>query len=235
MKIIINADDFGLSKGVCDGIIYSHLNGVVKSTTIMANAPAYQYGLDCIRKTPSLDVGIHLVLTYGKPLRNDVPSLVNENGIMKRVDSNNPLDVDLEEVYLEWCTQIETVSKDIKLTHFDSHHHIHLNPELKKIVERISKKYQLPYRGLKTTPNISVKLVENFYEEKVSLDTIESLILTEKDTIDIMTHPANVDDILQKNSSYVHWREKELELLCSKELKALLEQHNITICSYKSI
>lgn len=235
MKIVFNADDFGLSKGVCDGILESHLNGVVLSTTIMPNAPYYDYAVSLAKANPTLNVGVHLVATYGKPLRDDVPTLTNSQGFMKRVDEDHPLDVNPDELYQEWCTQIEKVMRDLPITHFDSHHHIHLHPQLKEVVEKLSITYNLPYRGVTTKDKTSIKLIESFYKEGVTLETIESILKNNNEIVDVMTHPAIVDDLLNMQSSYGAYRAKELDLLCSDSLKYLLRDYKVTICSYKSI
>lgn len=79
MKLIINADDYGLSKSISDGIILGIREGYITSTSIMANMTwaeyaiqkALEYNIDCI--------GLHINLTVGKPiLKND--NLINNNG-----------------------------------------------------------------------------------------------------------------------------------------------------------
>lgn len=235
MKIIINADDFGLSEGVNEGIIKSHRDGVVLSTTIMANGPAYEQAISLANANPHLGVGIHLVATFGKPLRNDVPSLIDDHGNFKRVVEGNVSHINEEELFLEWCTQIETVSKDIHLSHFDSHHHVHLNPKFSNLINRISNKYHLPYRGCNTISQVSVRLEESFYQEGVSIKNIERLLFENSEPFDLMVHPAYLDNQLKNLTSYYDDRLKELDVLCSSEVKKMIKEHGIQICSYKSI
>lgn len=83
IDVLVNADDFGLTKAVNYGILDSHKYGIVNSATIMMNAKATEHAIEIAKKTPSLKVGIHLVLTWGKPLLSDVPSLVDESGFFK--------------------------------------------------------------------------------------------------------------------------------------------------------
>ncbi|MDQ0879508.1 putative glycoside hydrolase/deacetylase ChbG (UPF0249 family) [Peribacillus sp. V2I11] len=84
IEVLVNADDFGLTKAVNYGILDSHKYGIVNSATIMMNAIATEHAIEIAKKTPSLKVGIHLVLTWGKPLLSDVPSLVDESGFFKK-------------------------------------------------------------------------------------------------------------------------------------------------------
>ena len=108
-KVIINADDFGLSRGVNYGIIDTHLKGIVTSATMMMNAKATKHAISLAKDTPSLKVGVHLVLTWGKPLLDDVPSLVDETGKFKKqiVVYSNPFSISLDDLEREWTAQIE--------------------------------------------------------------------------------------------------------------------------------
>src|SRR5206468_11073162 len=80
--LIVNADDFGRSEGTDNGIVRAHREGIVTSTTFMTNAPSAQHAASLARASPTLDVGVHLVLTYGRPLSNPgrIRSLVREDG-----------------------------------------------------------------------------------------------------------------------------------------------------------
>src|SRR5690625_1142560 len=84
-KLIINADDFGLTPGVTQGIIEAHNNGVVTSTTALSVSDYFLPAMSAARiQAPTLSVGIHLTLTLnkGKPIlpKEIVPSLVDEDG-----------------------------------------------------------------------------------------------------------------------------------------------------------
>ena len=81
-RLIVNADDFGRSAGVDDGILRAHREGVVTSTTFMTNAPSTSHAAAIARATPALDVGVHLVLTYARPVSNParIRSLVRDDG-----------------------------------------------------------------------------------------------------------------------------------------------------------
>ena len=79
MKLIINADDFGFSKSINNGIIDAYKEGLISSTTIMINMP---YTCDAISKWKEnslLGIGLHINLTQGSPISDDVKSLVDEN------------------------------------------------------------------------------------------------------------------------------------------------------------
>lgn len=77
--LIVNADDFGLSKGQNYGVIEAYQHGVVSSTTAMVNGGGAEHAAALSRQYPGLPIGLHFVLTHGRPL-GAMPSLVNEHG-----------------------------------------------------------------------------------------------------------------------------------------------------------
>ncbi|MBD7908221.1 chitin disaccharide deacetylase [Sporosarcina gallistercoris] len=225
MKVLFNADDFGLTKGVTDGIIQAHTNGVVQSTTLMMNGLATDYAVAKAKMLPSLQVGIHLVLTYGKPLSDDVPTLLNEQGSFKYTNTFKQMEPpNIEEVEKEWRTQLDAfLATGLPLHHIDSHHHVHGWPVLKEVVLALSKDYDVPVRytdSLKDYP--AVLLTENlyldFYGDGIHKDVFKSLELYKGNSVEVMTHPAIVDDDLRTVSSYLDAREEELSLLCHLEI-----------------
>ena len=132
-KIIINADDFGISEGAVLGIIKAHQDGILTSTTCMVNMPYAKMGLELASRYPNLGVGIHLVLTVGRPLIDGAKSYVDKNGNFLRPSAypNEEPNANFDELYREWKAQIERFIKlaGKKPTHIDSHHHVHLLPQ----------------------------------------------------------------------------------------------------------
>ncbi|HTX78844.1 MAG TPA: ChbG/HpnK family deacetylase [Longilinea sp.] len=128
--LIVNADDYGLSPGVSEGIRQAHLKGIVTSTTAMMNqAHAAPELPKVLEQCPRLGLGVHLTLTVGKPLLppERVSSLVDDNGhflsqetYIARVSRIEP-----EEVLAEWHAQVERFIQVCgrKPDHLDAHHH----------------------------------------------------------------------------------------------------------------
>src|SRR5437762_2866278 len=81
-RLIVNADDFGWSHGITDGILLAHQDGIVTSTTLMVNEPASAYALEQSEHFPKLGVGVHLRLCDGHPVLppGEIRSLVDETG-----------------------------------------------------------------------------------------------------------------------------------------------------------
>src|SRR5690606_17555925 len=83
-RLIVNADDFGLSQAVNRGVIAAHRDGIVTSASIMVNAPAFEHALELARAHPALDIGVHLTLTELAPVAppGTVPSLLGDDGML---------------------------------------------------------------------------------------------------------------------------------------------------------
>lgn len=222
MKVLFNADDFGLTKGINDGIIKSHIDGLVDSTTLMMNGLAVEHAVLAAKKTPSLKVGIHLVLTWGKPLSTEVPDLINKDGFFKYRNTYAQSEApNVDQVELEWKTQIEAfLNTGLELHHIDSHHHIHSWEPLKDVVVKLANEFQVPVRKVDTLSVhkdilLTNELYLDFYGPGVSKDIFERLKESKSDSIEVMCHPGYVDNDLHTVSSYCNLREKELEVLCS--------------------
>src|SRR5215212_9818878 len=85
-RLIVNADDYGLSPGVNAGVLAAHRRGLVTSATLMANMPAVAAAVAAT--PPTLALGLHLNLTTGEPCAGAerVPSLVDGSGRFLRLD-----------------------------------------------------------------------------------------------------------------------------------------------------
>jgi predicted glycoside hydrolase/deacetylase ChbG (UPF0249 family) len=153
-QLIINSDDYGRTPEVSRGIRESHLHGVVTSTTCMMNIPTTAADIAiALRETPKLGLGVHLVLTADQPLvkAEAVKSITDEKGnflklavLIERIKQ-----IDVNEVKLEWHTQIEAFVKatDRKPTHLDSHHHTsYFSPALFRAMLELAKEFDCGIR-----------------------------------------------------------------------------------------
>jgi predicted glycoside hydrolase/deacetylase ChbG (UPF0249 family) len=152
--LIVNADDYGRTEAVSRGIRHGHSHGIVTTTTVMMNLPAAMPSLHAaLDKTPLLGLGVHLNLTFGKPLRpaKNVPSLVSADGTFhnrERIFSGAVV-VDPGEVYHEWRAQIEAFTAVAgPPDHLDSHHHMALfNRELWSIALQLAQEFSCGIRA----------------------------------------------------------------------------------------
>ncbi|HVO57245.1 MAG TPA: ChbG/HpnK family deacetylase [Dongiaceae bacterium] len=148
-NLIVNADDLGWTAGVNRGIAEAHRNGIVTSTSLLANGEAFADGLRTAAENPGLGVGVHLNLSDGKPVApaGQVASLLNEGGefaggpetLLLRLTTKH---LDPREVEREWDAQIEKVrAAGVRPTHLDGHKHVQMLPGLFAIALRLAKKH----------------------------------------------------------------------------------------------
>lgn len=142
-RLIVNADDLGLSRGITDGILLAHMEGIVTSASFMVNQPASKYAVNRLHSVPTLDVGIHLNLCQGRPVlpRKAIPSLVGGDGcflppaqMARRLTfwKASP-----KEIEAEFCAQIDQmIELGLKPSHADSHHRFHFYPAAAVAFER---------------------------------------------------------------------------------------------------
>ncbi|MCI5773916.1 MAG: chitin disaccharide deacetylase [Erysipelotrichaceae bacterium] len=242
-RFIINADDFGISKGAVLGTIETHVNGVVRSTTAMMNMSYVEYALQEAKKYPDLGVGIHLVLTAGKALLPKKTAYLDDEGnfIHKGKYPNGYPEMNEDDLYAEWKAQMVKFIKlaGKKPTHIDSHHHVHTEPQCIKVAKRLAAEYDLPMRmkdeNESTNGYEKVKFFSTFYDKNVSIEMIKKLCIENEGTIEIMAHPAYLDSRIYGMSSYNLQRMQELDVLCSDELKTFFAENNIELINYRDI
>ncbi|MBH7554127.1 chitin disaccharide deacetylase [Clostridioides difficile] len=241
-KIIINADDFGYCEAVNYGIISAHNNGIVRSTSMMANMPGVEHGVGLLKENKTLNCGVHMTLSCGRPLLSNLKTIVDKDGFfIRRITDEIIEKMDCDEIYRELCAQIDRVKGlGIDISHLDSHHHIHTLVSLKPVIEKIVTKYNLPIRGgfeYNLEYSKVVPLIDSFYKENVSEEYFIKNIdeIMKYDVVDIMSHPAFLDDYILNSTSYAIDRTKEHKILTSKKVKEFLEKNGLAISSYRDI
>jgi predicted glycoside hydrolase/deacetylase ChbG (UPF0249 family) len=150
-RLIVNADDFGFTPAVTDGILEAHAAGAVTSTSMMVHCAGWDDGVRQARATPALGVGLHLNLLVGVPLAA-VPSLTDarsgcyvplatmvRRALLGRIDAG--------EVTAECEAQLAALGEaGIPCTHIDSHRHVHALPVIRRAVAAVASGRGLPLR-----------------------------------------------------------------------------------------
>jgi hopanoid biosynthesis associated protein HpnK len=138
-RLIINADDFGLTAGVNRAILEAYSGGIVSSATLMANAGAFDEAVQLARLAEQFPVGCHVVLVDGAPLMGtqQVATLIDHSGshFRKRAGSLAVASwmgrLDPQHVAAEAAAQISKLqSAGIYVTHVDTHKHVHMFPKV---------------------------------------------------------------------------------------------------------
>jgi hopanoid biosynthesis associated protein HpnK len=140
-RLIVNADDFGLTAGVNRAIAELHCAGILTSATLMAKAAATEEAIGIARSTPSLGVGSHVVLVDGEPVLPpvEIPTLVDPRtgrfertlgAFLQRLFTGR---IRAAEMEAEAAAQIALLqAKGVALTHIDTHKHVHIFPAVLK-------------------------------------------------------------------------------------------------------
>jgi len=146
-RLIVNADDFGLTPPITDGVIDAFERGILTSASLVATGETFDRAAHYAATHPELDSGVHLMIVRGAPVLppERVASLVQEDGrflpgygeFMARYLSGGVRD---EEVEAEWSAQIARLrGAGVRMTHLDSIQHLHLVPGLFRVALRIAR------------------------------------------------------------------------------------------------
>jgi chitin disaccharide deacetylase len=147
-RLIVNADDFGIAPGVNRAVLELHGAEVLTSATLMAQAPATEEAVKMALAMPTLGVGCHLVLVDGTPVSDpgSIPSLLDRTtgafhptlgSLLKRLYTAR---IRAAEIEAEAAAQIALLqSYGLRLTHIDTHKHLHMFPPVLRPVLRAAK------------------------------------------------------------------------------------------------
>jgi hopanoid biosynthesis associated protein HpnK len=181
-QIIFTADDFGASPSINAAVISAHLNGVLTSASLMVAGDAAQEALDMARATPSLAVGLHVVVVSGRSTLSPkhIPHLVDHAGRFRE----NPLAAGLyylgrqarQELAYEMEAQFDHfAASGLTLSHVDSHTHFHIHPTVFNIIVRLSKQHNA---GGMRMPNDELALGLQYDASRAALKIAWSIVFS---------------------------------------------------------
>lgn len=245
MKLIINADDFGLSESVNNGIVDCLQAGVVTSTTIMMNQKGVDHAIDLYKQGLVPEIGLHFTVTSGRPLSPmaEVPSLIDEYGNF--IDKVALMDkkVDADEVYKELQAQYNAaLEAGLDINHIDSHHFAGVFAPLKSAFVRFSNDYQVPVRRVDTFVGgqsaLKVPTTDafdlGFFDEGATKENLKSMILAYREkypdgVVEFMCHPSSEQKLeeLYDVTGYVGMRVVERDILTSPDMRRWLEDQGV--------
>lgn len=264
-RLIVNADDFGLTSGVNRAIVECFQRGVVTSTTLMVNGVAAVEAALMAADNPGLGVGLHLNLTSGPPLMppEKVKSIVDKDGefpglraALWRLTSGKARTHELED---EITAQIDRLIKlGIRPTHIDSHHHLHAHPRLRSLVKKIGPRHGINRtRGFQMTARSPKALAVAFAARMPSSGSrmstpdrfsgievmgnrdmataLKRSLALSGDALEFMCHPGYADEDLAKVTSYSAPRQAELLRLLSAAFTAAIEESGVTKISFAAL
>jgi predicted glycoside hydrolase/deacetylase ChbG (UPF0249 family) len=234
--LIVNADDFGRTSPINQGIIEAHQKGIVTSASLMTRREAFEEAVTLARSNPRLGVGLHVDLDHFFEVQHGAGRLLSYK------DPSLPL----QAIVRETEAQIEKIqTTGIRLTHLDSHHHVHLRPELFATMAALAAKHRIPvirhfrgfYEGL--YPGVDCRwtkdVMTRFGLKGVDCvfagwEAVESSLPGSSffdpaaafATAELMVHPGKGEA----------WREKELARCTSAQTRESLERHEIRLVRF---
>ena len=227
--LIVNADDFGRSRGVNEGVITCHQDGIVTSASLMTRWPDATEAAAYARANPSLSVGLHV----------DLSEWTIDQGtwrpLYERVAENDGPAIETE-IRAQLAAFRELVGH--APTHLDGHQHVQREEPAKSILLEHARELAVPLRDL----NNKVRYVGSFYGQ--GLDgaplpdaiTVDGLLRLLADlpagVTELGCHPALAEDL---DSLYVRERLEEVGTLCDPRVKQALDEADIRLSSFAEI
>jgi hopanoid biosynthesis associated protein HpnK len=136
-RLIVNADDFGFTPGVNRAIVEAHTLGIVTSSTLMANGPAFGEATQMAKASSALSVGCHIVLIDGEPVLDPsrLPTITRarkfRDGLKTFAARALTRRMNAGEIESEARAQIQKIqSAGIAVSHIDTHKHTHIFPQI---------------------------------------------------------------------------------------------------------
>ena len=259
-QLIVNADDFGFTHDVNEGIVAAQREGILTATTLMATGAAFDQAVRLARENPDLDVGCHLVLVGSPGYPATVSQLAREL-LLRRIH-----------VYDELAGQVRRIfAAGIRPTHLDTHKHTHLLPPVLSAVARISREFGIPWvrrpfdlpisasgvtlrerwtnraigfvrprfhrameaHGCRTTDHFAGFQITGNYDAAELARLIRSL---PDGSTEFMCHPGFCTDELRAAKTRLkESRQRELEALTSKEVREAMLEAKVVLASYRAL
>jgi predicted glycoside hydrolase/deacetylase ChbG (UPF0249 family) len=225
--LIVNADDFGLSAGVNEGIIVAHERGVVTSASLMVRWPAAAEAGRYARQHRALDLGLHIDLGEW---------FCRDGQWMPRYEVVPP--GDRAAAAREIARQLDTFRGLVGAdpTHLDSHQHVHLQEPVRSVFVALAGELGIPLRGC----NAEIRYCGNFYGQTTEGEPLPEIICVDglrsilaelpPGTTELGCHPGR-DEAL--DSTYAAERAREVEVLCDARIRAALTADDVELRSFR--
>jgi predicted glycoside hydrolase/deacetylase ChbG (UPF0249 family) len=270
--LIVNADDYGLTVGVSRAILRAAADGIVTSTSILAVAPGFDRTVRWLHNA-DIGVGAHLAVVGEDPAllsAHEIPTLVDRRGalprswrqLLPRVATGR---IDPADLRREFSAQIErTASTGVRLTHVDTHQHVHLWPPVAEIVMDVAADVGVSaIRIIRSTARTPVgatvrhlaRRLERRCRERgfrfpataTGLDeagrlrrdrltaAVGALASAQASSAELATHPGEADDPdLERYRWGYHWAE-ELDALCSSAARTAVSRAGFRLGTYADL
>jgi chitin disaccharide deacetylase len=226
--LIVNADDFGLSRSVNRGVIEAHEQGIVTSASLMVDRPAALEAAVYARERGKLDLGLHAELDAWRVARLPRKGTARSRGALER-HASEQLKRQLERFR-------SLVGRDP--SHLDSHQHRHLREVVRPVFERSAHNLGIPLRRV----DARIRFCGEFYghdgngrpdPQAIAATSLTRLLETLGEGItELCCHPGYADDL---DDWYRGEREQEVRTLCDPDIRAALTSLEIELRTFKDL
>ncbi len=226
-RLIVNADDFGMSAGINAGIIDAHEHGIVTSASLMVRWPAAEQAAQYARGHASLGVGLHLDL--GEWVYRD-----GQWSVLYRVVVEDDADAVEREARRQLEQFREVMAADP--THLDSHQHVHRSGPLHATAMELARELGVPLRDCTG----DVRYIGNFYGQTgrgepyaagISAEALAGLIRELPEGFsEVSCHPGYAEPELA--SPYRTERAREVAAMCDVSVRRAIEEGNVQLCNF---
>lgn len=231
--MIVNADDFGFTRGVNQGIVEAHTRGILTATTLMAEGRAFEHAVELARANPTLDVGVHLVLWPDGDLPQRLPSFLRR-----------ALSLSTVEVEALFAAQIQKVmAAGITPSHLDTHKHTHILPHVWKAMVAVAERFKIRWIRSRLLPGsrrpATLRHTDHFVGVRLTGKMTQSSLSTALSKLrpgvtELMCHPGHCDADLEAAPTRLKWsRQVELEALTAPETRALLVENGVELTNFR--
>ena len=244
-RLIVNADDFGLTAGVSRGILAAHRRGVVTSTTMLVTG-AIDRDLVAEARDSGIGLGIHVNFTLGKPVSRG-RSLVGADGRFVRDPRRSAAAATARDAGREVDAQVERFLVLVKRppTHLDSHHHVALYSPVREAFLAAAARLGVPVRSEHESARAGarahrLRTTDHFFGGSgpdaywAPARTLAHLRALPDGVSEFMTHPGYFDADLGY-SRYGRQRETELIGLGSPDARAAAAALGISLCTFDTL
>src|SRR4051812_9691672 len=236
-RLIVTADDVGLHRGMTEGTIRAHREGIVTACSLVANGVAFYDAVERLRDVPSLEVGVHLTLVEERSLTGmRLPSSYVEfvRDMKDRVAIERELRAQIERV----------LATGLRVTHLNGHQHVHMWPSVFAIVSRLADEYGIGYvrrvrdRGGRggIMRHLSIAALNALGSGGSTIGVMEAGHLTADRIIELLRYVGRTTELVTHPGiavdAYPHWHydwDAETEALCDPRLRQAIADRGIEL------
>jgi predicted glycoside hydrolase/deacetylase ChbG (UPF0249 family) len=228
-RLIVNADDFGQTRGINHGVTLAIEHGIVTSASLMVRWPAAREVIGLTRKHPNVSVGLHV----------DLGEWTFQNGSWAALYQVVPIE-DRDAVAAEVARQLAMFRRltGNDPTHVDSHQHVHRQEPVYGVVVGLAERLGIPVRHYSPLLRHCGAFYGQTAQGQPELGAVSASRLIRilqslpPGLSELSCHPGRADDL---NSMYRDEREIELQALCDSQVRGAISELGIELCSFRDV